>query len=250
MDQAHQGSLHSQPPTRRTTQTGLKPQHLDFALRSLSSPFESLFRMSRASDRPMAVSTAAGCSRTRAHASARHAERPSPRHGRKPEPDRTPPDGAPAFRSTAVNEAELSGFSAACAETLAASPGSSGTGFRFSSQRSPSPGIFRGTVYRPPCQRHRRQRGGLVRVKRALRFAGAYKRAAVPSNARGETSSTPARIRVSFLNTRRNHDSAGARWGRASGWQPCSNAVSRVLFFPFPDENFALGAPIAFLRRS
>ena len=98
--------------------------------------------MSRASDRPMAVSTAAGCSRTRAHASARHAERPSPRHGRKPEPDRTPPDGAPAFRSTAVNEAELSGFSAACAETLAASPGSSGTGFRFSSQRSPSPGYF------------------------------------------------------------------------------------------------------------
>ena len=75
--------------------------------------------------------------------------------------------------------------------------------------------IFRGTVYRPPCQRHRRQRGGLVRVKRALRFAGAYKRAAVPSNARGETSSTPARTRVSFLNTRRNHDSAGARWGRA-----------------------------------
>ena len=88
------------------------------------------------------VSTAAGCSRTRAHASARHAERPSPRHGRKPEPDRTPPDGAPAFRSTAVNEAELSGFSAACAVTLAASPGSSGTGFRFSSQRSPSPGYF------------------------------------------------------------------------------------------------------------
>ena len=74
----------------------------------VSKPFSNLFRMSRASDRPMAVSTAAGCSRTRAHASARHAERPSPRHGRKPEPDRTPPDGAPAFRSTAVNEAELS----------------------------------------------------------------------------------------------------------------------------------------------